>query len=409
MAKRDPQSRIPAPDSKYTGEENRSQEWGESNNWGADKFESELSRMFRFYGYYSDADKLKASDLIPWMRKSGYSDEQIRLIEKAPRYMPCFTASKMARMLNLGLPDEHPGMKAYYASLSGADRLLKNYQTNSEYVHEELRKSFKELRETGFESDFEQPVVEDAQTVSNRALQKVNDRIVAELDYMLDEWILSGTCENTIRLHSLLVDQKISPNHCKVVTDWIELQLKDLRGALDKESDELVQGYKSLSKAEIRKRIQILEDMISDVDKFIGIKKASRKKRTPKVKSADKQVERLKFLANSAEYKIPSVTPQRIPGSFKVFTFNVKYKTLSIYEAATAKGLAVKGTSLIDYNESTSLSLRLRKPEKTLTEILSYSSKQIDKLLEDLKTKKTPAKGRINSDTLILRVIDVKM
>jgi hypothetical protein len=128
-----------------------------------------------------------------------------------------------------------------------------------------------------------------------------------------------------------------------------------------------------------------------------------------KPKDAAKQITRLKYQESSKEFDLTSVSPARIPTSHQLFTFNTKYRTLSVYTADGPSGFEVKGTSIKGFSESESFVLGLRKPKETLDVIVSSTPKQIEKHISTkLKTKKRKANGRINQQTIILRIIEKK-
>jgi hypothetical protein len=82
---------------------------------------------------------------------------------------------------------------------------------------------------------------------------------------------------------------------------------------------------------------------------------------------------------------------------------------LSVYVASGVAGFEVKGTSLKGYDTEASFTATLRKPKETLNGILSSTPKQLEKLLTSLTVKKKPANGRINEQTIILKVIEHKI
>jgi hypothetical protein len=76
-----------------------------------------------------------------------------------------------------------------------------------------------------------------------------------------------------------------------------------------------------------------------------------------------------------------------------------------MYNCDNAKGLTIKGTTIQNYNEQSSSGKRLRKPEVTVKQVLDGGKIVLKKLLDGLSTKPSDLTGRINSDTIILRVI----
>jgi hypothetical protein len=49
--------------------------------------------------------------------------------------------------------------------------------------------------------------------------------------------------------------------------------------------------------------------------------------------------------------------------------------------------------------------MALRKPNDVLNAIVTKTEKQSQKIIDELKTKRKPANGRINDQTLILKVV----
>ena len=66
--------------------------------------------------------------------------------------------------------------------------------------------------------------------------------------------------------------------------------------------------------------------------------------------------------------------------------------------------LNIKGTTLTGFNTSTSIGKTLRKPEEKLKEFMKAGKVQLRKFLDDIKATETLGNGRINSDTILLKV-----
>jgi len=76
-----------------------------------------------------------------------------------------------------------------------------------------------------------------------------------------------------------------------------------------------------------------------------------------------------------------------------------------VFRALDRAGLQVKGTSINNYNENTSLSKGCgRKPEIVLDKLRTGTKIVLKKLLEELKTDK-PLQYRINENTILMKVI----
>ena len=86
--------------------------------------------------------------------------------------------------------------------------------------------------------------------------------------------------------------------------------------------------------------------------------------------------------------------------------FNTKTRVITEYVTNSAKGFEVSGTTLKNIDTSSSRSTRLRKPDAFLPIILKKTANQINKEWQSLTTKTTVPNGRINKDTVLLRVLD---
>jgi hypothetical protein len=187
------------------------------------------------------------------------------------------------------------------------------------------------------------------------------------------------------------------------VVKWLEGQRDELIEARDKTSSYSVEGYSYLSKPAIKKRISLLNEMLNDVDLYKSAKKATRKPRIKKEKSADKMVSKLKYQNSSGNFGVVSINPIKIVGSSKVYLFNEKYRKLTVLYTSSLSGLTVKGTTIRNFEDNKSYAIKLRKPKDILSIIVSKTERQTTNALKKLTTKKISAKGRVNENTIILK------
>jgi hypothetical protein len=74
------------------------------------------------------------------------------------------------------------------------------------------------------------------------------------------------------------------------------------------------------------------------------------------------------------------------------------------YMAAEFQELGVKGTSITGFDPVKSVQKTLRKPEEQLKEFKAAGKVQLRKFLEDIKAVDIKLNGRINEDTILLKV-----
>ena len=103
--------------------------------------------------------------------------------------------------------------------------------------------------------------------------------------------------------------------------------------------------------------------------------------------------------------RLISVNPADIIGAQELWVYNTKTRKLGKYIADTLKGpLNVKGTGIIGFDEHRSTSKTLRKPDEKLKEFAKATKIELRKFLDNIKATETKLNGRINLETILLRV-----
>lgn len=371
--------RVAALDSTYTGEET---EWADVTT--LEEFDKKLSSSLNFYNYYLDRD-----DYIPiiheYMKQNGYSKSNLRLITKIPKTVGNVTViGKLCRIFNMGAPDFHDYRKMVK---SGITVLLNSVKSDSEKTS------------TVAESKVKKPNVHEIMQ------EKVREKILVELEGMLDSWCTSDTKVVKFPLATVMRGENIPISATGIVKEWLTKQRNEYNEAFEKTCDQMVEGYSYLSKPALRNRIKALDEMLNTLVLYKLGKAEARKPRVKKPKSVEKQVQRVKYMAESKDYSMRSCDPTRIIGANTFFIFNTKYRRLTVFKAKNRDGFSISGTSIKDFDEDNSFALTLRKPEDYLPIIATKNEKQIEKALDDLKTKRKSANGRINQDTILVRAL----
>lgn len=132
--------------------------------------------------------------------------------------------------------------------------------------------------------------------------------------------------------------------------------------------------------------------------------KVNRKPRAKKSKPAEKIVEKMKYAKANEPLKLVSISPTDIIGAKELWVFNVKTRKLGKYVTGEFGELSVKGTSITGFDEVRSVQKTLRKPEEQLKEFKSAGKVALRKFLEDIKAVDIKLNGRINEDTILLKV-----
>lgn len=238
---------------------------------------------------------------------------------------------------------------------------------------------------------------------AQRLANKISNTIMQDLLDLEDAWIEGDKAELDIyqqfKKHGLSGSATIPVR--KVIEGWVV----DYEDAFHKRCEQAVEGYSHLKRPELKRRLSECSKMLDDLDR---IKSAARATRATKVKgprAADKQIGKVKYKKEDTEFKLVSIPPIKIIGSFRLYVFNTKHKSLTEYVTESPNGFEISGTTIKNFGP-TSRSTRLRKPLDFLPVVLGKTPNQIDKEWKTLTTKTNTPNGRLNEDTILLRVLD---
>lgn len=299
------------------------------------------------------------------------------------------------------------------------DSVIKNYSTTFGFVCRILNNggsvNEKELiwfNETiiKIKEDLAKPKVD--VVVDDKPVQpNIQDRIrekasecIGELEGLLDEYILSKFTSNP-KPYGIMHTLNIKGVHTnRILEHWKRIRA-EYDNALTTEDELIKEGYSNFSKTEIKKIVGFCDSVITDAMKVVSEANKIRKPRQRKQKSPEQLVAKLRFMQLSNELKLESVDPKDIIGALQLWVYNTKSRKLGCYNAEDASGLSVKGSSIISFNESKSIQKKLRKPEVTLPEVLRGGKVYLRTALDEIKAVASTLNGRLNTDTILLRII----
>ena len=147
--------------------------------------------------------------------------------------------------------------------------------------------------------------------------------------------------------------------------------------------------------------------MLEDLERIRSATKASRTIKIKKPKAADKQVAKVQYKKEDNDFKIVSIHPIQVIGKNRLYVFNCKNKVVTEYLTDSPTGFIISGSTIKNFNKETSRSATLRKPLDFLPTFLTKTPKQIDQFWKaNITTKTFVPNGRINKDTILLRILD---
>jgi len=234
--------------------------------------------------------------------------------------------------------------------------------------------------------------------------QRVKDKseaIIGEMEGLVDEYGIRGKYTD-LNAYQWMVDNNVKPIHANRIAEYFgERALEPIAAAEGKAP--MAEAYASYGKARLMNLIQTFVVIVKDARRLAHQTKTARKPRKKKPVSFEKRVAKLKFLTRDDKLKIQSMDPVRIIGANQLWIYNTKTRKLGVYNASDSSGLSVKGSCIKDFG-SDSISKNLRKPEKTLPLVVDGGKIALRKVLDGINSKPIKLTGRINKDTLLIRV-----
>jgi len=237
-----------------------------------------------------------------------------------------------------------------------------------------------------------------------RLQNKIKATIMQDLLDLEDKWIEGEKV--TLDLYQEFKRHGLPASAAGQVRQIVEGWLSDYNDAYHKQCPDAVEGYSHLKRPELNYRIKACQGMLSDLDRLKSAAKAVRKSKVKGPRAADKQVARVQYKTEDNDFKLVSVPPIQIVGRARLYTFNTKSRVLTEYFTTVATGFEVSGTSIKNFDKASSRAVKLRKPDDFIPIILNKTPKQIDGEWKNLTTKSSVPNGRLNKDTILLRVMD---
>jgi hypothetical protein len=185
-----------------------------------------------------------------------------------------------------------------------------------------------------------------------------------------------------------------------------EPRCAEVREARTTKDEDLKDAYSYMKAADYKRYDAFYDKLFADLTAYNQTKKATKKAAVRKPPAKEKLVKSLKYLKQDAGMKLVSINPVDIVGAEQLWVYNVKNRKLGRYVAEDQGGvLGVKGTSITGFSESKSTQKTLRKPEEQVKAFLASNKVELRKFLDNIKTTEIVLNGRINADTILLKVI----
>lgn len=366
-------------DEKYTGSEPVWDTERAATFSDAD-FDHHLRRAFYYYNYYYSQKDCKKY-VVEWMQKQEkvFTKKDVSAFIRSPDRSISMTACSLVMAHKVGMPFRGRHVP---------------------FITEAIRSSIA-LAEPEIVETAHAGIKAYVPTIQDRLNEKTSETI-GELEGHYDEF-----CTNkkyTFKPYDFLVTNNVPQSQLGKYVEVYQRRFDELKAAYEKQDEQLVEGYGFLKAADFKRLFVFLDSILTSIEQYRGVKKATKKVRAPRAISKEKVVSKLKYSKEDKELKIVSINPADIIGSQELWIYNTKSRKLGKYVADSLHGpLTVKGTTILGYDAAKSVTKTLRKPEEKLKEFAKAGKIQLRKFLEDIKATETRLNGRINADIVLLK------
>ena len=367
--------------------------WVGCEAWDENQFLRYFHSAMKYYRMEASGKELKVK-VIDWMGKNGYDKTTIQSFKKTKDNRCSLTVGSIAACLLKGMQSTRPDFN--------------NGRDTATWLGAEIAKIIDEGKN---DIDEDAVVVDDKPTVYTPSIQeRTRDAALLMTEEIEDAYeSYQADPENfdpkAFKMLNLLKGKGAKAAHARIIRDFYAGDLAELNELASGEGDEqLKEGYKHRTRKQIKNFIAFLQEIESACNMLMQEAKVNKKPRKTKAVSKDKLVAKLKFKKTDEPLKLVSVNPADIIGAQELWVFNSKTRKLGKYVAEEFKELGVKGTTITGFSEMKSVQKTLRKPVEQLAAFKAAGKVVLRKFLEDINAVDTKMNGRLNEETLLLKV-----
>jgi hypothetical protein len=376
--------------------ENRNKDWSprwdDTESLSATEYLKHYHTAMQYYNLQFSGKDLKPA-VLTWMGENGYEKDVITEFKKSKDWRVSTTMGAIASCLTRGMPEQRDDFNNGTNTkdwLVNAINVVLNDSKNDSDPEDET------------ESKTAVPVV----SIQER-VREATFKMTEEIEDAIEVWMETPDKfdPKQFKILNLLKGKEVKAAHARVIKDYYTSGLSELTAVIDGTDEDLKEGYKHRSKKQINNLLTFYKEIDSACTMIMEEAKATRKPKAKKLVSKDKVIEKLKFLKTFEPLKLVSINPTDIIGAKELWVYNTKLRKLGKYLADDMTGpLGVKGTTIIGFDEHKSVQKTIRKPEEKLKEFKSAGKIALRKFLEDINSTDTKMNGRINEETILLKI-----
>ena len=370
--------------------------WEGCETWDDNTFHRHFKRSMDYYRLESDIKSYKPV-VVKWMESVGCTKSDISAFKKIKDSRIGTTMGAVAACLNRGMTPQRADFNQGRDTAAWLrSEIVKVLAAGKDDIDPDVLAAEKEASK----KDVYTPSIQER-------VREAAMRMTEEIENAIENF--QTDAENfdpkAFKMLNMLKAVEAKAAHARIIKEFYSKDLAELEELASGKADEqLKEGYSHRSKKQVKNLIVFYQEIMAACTMLAQEAKVNRAPRAKKAVPAEKIVAKLKYMKTNEPLKLVSINPADIIGTSELWIYNTKTRKLGKYMAAEYQTLSVKGTSIIGFNENTSVQKTIRKPEEKLKEFKAAGKVQLRKFLEDINATDTKMNGRINEETILLKV-----
>lgn len=372
--------------------------WEGQEEWSSAKYAAHFRNSLQYYNLAYSGKEMKPR-VIDWMIANKYPTKKIKAFKATNDWRVSITMGSIAANLLKGMP------------------AVRNDFNQGRNCEEWLRQAIETVIENGANDKRPSAKKENKPTISIQdRLRNVAIEMSAEIDAEFEKLLsnVKGYKIKEFKPLNILRAVEAKAAHARIIKTIYENDLAEFEELLVTEDKDLLEAYSHLSKSEIKKIVTFLREVDGACSMIAQEGKVSRTPRKKKPKSKDKLIEKLNYKKSDTELKLVSINPADIVGASELWVYNTKTRKIGKYIAKNidpknlgrdGTGLSIKGTTIIDFDETASIQKTLRKPKEQIPEFVKSGKVKLRKFLDNIKAVDIKLNGRINPEIILLKAV----
>jgi hypothetical protein len=354
------------------------------------EFDHNMRQSLRYYNYFYSSKELKKY-LVDWLKQTAGVAHKLDAV----------TITRFAKSTDGYTPLTAPAL--IKAHTQGMPLLERHIKYIIGVVHRTLELDDADERTVEVDPKEKAAKIEvKAPTIQDRM------NVIAEkheLHFLeLEDSLYEGKTVDP-KAYDYLIGKNVPQAMLGKIVAIFESHYAEFQEAKTTKDEDLKDAYAYMKTADWKRYDAFYTALFDGFTQYGQVKKATKKASVRKPPAKEKLVAKLKYLKTETTLKLVSVNPVDIIGAQVLWVYNAKTRKLGKYVAEELGGaLNVKGTTIIGYSEAKSTQKTVRKPEVQLKEFMSANKVELRKFLENIKTTEVKLTGRINEDTVLLKI-----